>query len=88
MSLDSEEDWRRLRVPRVHLIYRFVNSIIVLLSQEPVMFDIVYQLNEEHTKNSVTELVLQRCPSEEEEDGTTDRGVNDKVCYHLVVQKN
>tara|TARA_B110000285_G_C14923618_1_gene513831 strand:+ start:543 stop:809 length:267 start_codon:yes stop_codon:yes gene_type:complete len=88
VSLDSEEDWRRLRVPRVHLIYRFVNSIIVLLSQEPVMFDIVYQLNEEHTKNSVTELVLQRCPSEEEEDGTTDRGVNDKVCYHLVVQKN
>lgn len=52
------------------------------------MFDIVDQLHVEHTKNRVTELVLQRCPSKEEEDGTTNGGVNDKVRYHLVVEKN
>jgi len=52
------------------------------------MFNIVDQLNVEHTKNRVTELMLQGCPSKEEEDGTTNGGVKDKVRYHLVVEED
>lgn len=68
VSLDSEEHWGGERVPGVHLSDTLVDTVLVLLSLEAVVLDVVDQLKEEHTHASVVELVLERLPAEDQED--------------------
>lgn len=58
MSLDSEKYWGGEGVPGVHLSDGLVDSVLILLSLEAVVLDVVDQLEEEHAHESIVELIL------------------------------
>lgn len=59
VPLDSEQDRARKGVPRVHLVDGLVDTVLVLLSLETVVLDVVNQLKEEHSHAGVVKLIFQ-----------------------------
>lgn len=70
----------------MHLVDWLVDSILVLLSKEAVVLNVVDKLKEEHSHACIGELVLQRWPSEEEEDSSANRSMDNEVSYHFVIE--
>lgn len=52
----------------MHFVDRLVDPILIFLSLETVMFNVVDQFEEEHSHAGVEELILEGLPAEEEED--------------------
>jgi len=59
MSLYSEKNRRGDRVPRVHLVYRLVDPILVLFPDDSVVLNVVYQLQKPYSHNRVSKLIFQ-----------------------------
>ena len=59
MSLDSEKHWGGEGVPGVHLSDGLEDAVLILLSLQSVMLDVVDQLKEEHAHQCVVELILE-----------------------------
>lgn len=72
----------------MHFGDRLIDTILVLLSLESVMLDVVDQFEEKHTHQSVVELVLKRVPSQCKEDGEANGSVNEEIHDHLVVEEH
>ena len=68
VSLDSEKHWGGEGIPGVHLGDRLEDTVLILLSLQAVVLDVVDQLKEEHPHKSVVELILQGLPAEHQED--------------------
>lgn len=86
MPLNSKQNWARKRIPRVHFVDRFVYTILILLSKETVVLNIVDQFQKEHSHACIVELIFKRWPSKEEEDSSTNRSMDDEVSYHFVIE--
>lgn len=52
----------------MHFVDGLVDTILIFLSLKTVMFDVVDELEEEHSHAGVEELILEGLPAEEEED--------------------
>lgn len=72
----------------MHLGDGLVDSVLILLSLEAVVLDVVDQLKEEHAHESIVELILQGLPSKEKEDSGANGSMDDEVHNHLVVEEH
>jgi hypothetical protein len=86
VSLDSEQNWAWEGVPWVHFVDGLVDTILIFLSLKTVMFDVVDELEEEHSHAGVEKLILEGLPAEEEEDWSANGSMDDEVSYHFVVE--
>lgn len=72
----------------MHLGNGLIDSILVLLSLESVVLNIVDQFQEEDAHHGVVELVLERLPAQQEEYREAYGSVDYEVHDHLIVEEH
>lgn len=87
MPLDPKHDSARHLIPRVHSADTLVDAIFVLLSDKPIMFNIIYGLLVKDPLDSVGELVFQGGHPKEVVDEAQNGYMKHKIPSHLVPQK-
>jgi len=85
MSLETEHGWGADRVPWVQLVNALVDTVLVLLTREAVVLDVVDCLKVERSHKGVQELVLEGVPSEDEVNCGHNWKVEKLVVGHFVV---
>ena len=58
VSLESEDQWGTERVPAVPLGDRLVDAVLILLSLEAIVLEVVYYFEHDDAPAGVEELVL------------------------------
>lgn len=84
VSRQAEVDWRRNKIPRMILVYRFVNTILVLVTLQSVVSDVVSKRLEPKTEECKLEMEFKSIPSKKQIDRNGHQDVKKIVPSHSV----